>query len=36
LSPLSILSIENGFVGKLNLDDIISDFPSTTARLGVC
>jgi len=33
LSALSTLSIENGFVGKLNFDDKISDFASVKARL---
>jgi len=33
LSALSILSIESDFVGKLNFDDIISDFASMKARL---
>jgi len=33
LSALSIFSIENYYVGKLNFDDIISDFASTKIRL---
>jgi len=33
LPALSILPIENGFVGKLNFDDIISDFAPSKARL---